>query len=492
MGYYIGIDIGTSAVKLIAIDNAGICVSSCEREYRYLEPYPGWKEISPKVWVEAVTSGLKELLSSIDRQAVKVIGMTGQMHTTVFLDREGQSIRPAIMWNDMRTKEYIPGLKACLAQEDTVQIKKIISTGSPAVNLLWLRDHETENFKKLSKFLIGPDYLVHYFTGQYSTDYCEASTSSLYDPKQRSWSKTMRELIGLHESVYPPIKGSQEIVGKLLPQLQEEFGLSADVKIIAGTGDNPAAAVATGSLQYNYPVLSIGTSGVLVLSRDIAATDTKGKWILFSLDGKHFHNMYQGVVQSAGGSFAWYVKNILQIDDFDTITQKIDLEKSVKNNLLFYPHLTGDKTIYADPYLRGAFLGLDTNTTREDLAAAVLEGICFAVKQLIQTMNLSPEELAKLKVTGGGANSNVWMQILADVLNMEIEQLDSNEGAAYGAALMALHSVPREFSIQESRSSVKIKGRLLPRPESVECYSVKYQTYLNIYKALQMVYQNNQ
>lgn len=492
MEYYIGIDIGTSAVKLTAIDETGSCVSCCERGYQYSEPFPGWKEISPSVWVEAVKGGLQELLLSIDRHAVKVIGMTGQMHTTVFLDQEGRCLRPAIMWNDMRTKEYIPELKAFLTQEDTVHIKNIISTGSPAVNLLWLRDHEAGNFNQLSKFLIGPDYLVYYFTGKYSTDYCEASTSSLYDPKQRTWSKTMQKLIGLNESVYPPIKGSQNVVGVLLPQLQEEFGLSSEVKVIAGTGDNPAAAVATGSLRYHDPVLSIGTSGVLVLSRDRVETDMKGKWILFSLDGKAFDNMYQGVVQSAGGSFAWYVKNILQEDDFHAITSQIDLEESGKNNLLFYPHLTGDKTIYADPNIRGAFLGIDTNTTREDMAAAVMEGICFAVRQLIQEMNLSPEESAKLKVTGGGSNSKVWMQILADVLNMEIEQLGSNEGAAYGAALMALNSEAQGNGGREYRSLVKIEGRLFPRLGYVKFYSVKYQKYLKIYKALKLIYQNVQ
>jgi xylulokinase len=489
MEYYIGIDIGTSGVKLTAINEAAMIVGSYEREYQYDEPEPGWKEIWPEVWVDAVRSGLNDLLSDLDRQAVKVIGFTGQMHTTVFIDENGQTIRPAIMWNDMRTKDYVPAIKRLLNENDTTAIQKIISTGSPALNLLWLKKHEEDNFKKLHKFLIGPDYLVYYFSGQYSTDYCEASTSSLYDSENQTWSETMRKLIGLDQSVYPPIKGSQEIVGTLRAELQSEYGLSSEVKIIAGTGDNPASAVATGCLSQRYPVLSIGTSGILMLSRNKIARNMKGKRILFSLDGKQINNLVQGAVQSAGGSYGWYVKKILKVDDFDTMTETVDITKLGENQLLFYPHLTGDKTIYADPTVRGAFLGLDTNHTREDMAIAVMEGISFAIKQLAQAMQLSEEELHKLKVTGGGANSKVWMQILADVLNVEIAQLDSNEGASYGAALMAKNAVNSHHISVELSHSVKLKNSIKPRPYHVELYLQKYNKYLKIYDALKMVYQ---
>lgn len=489
MEYYIGIDIGTSAAKLTAIDAYGTVIHCCDREYQYSEPESGWREIWPEVWVESVKDGLRELLSNIDRRLVKVIGMTGQMHTTVFLDQKGQCIRPAIMWNDMRTKEYVPVIKKNLIQEDTIAISKIISTGSPAVNLLWLRDKEEGSFKKLDKFLIGPDYLVYYFSGQYSTDYCEASTSSLYDPDSRNWSETMRKLIGLEKSVYPPVKGSQEVVGYLREELQKEFDLPADVKIITGTGDNPAAAVATGCLQYHYPVLSLGTSGILMLSRNEMEKEIRGKRILFSLDGKEINNLIQGAVQSAGGSYGWYVKKILQVDDFDTMTENVDVTRLGESDLFFYPHLTGDKTIYADPSIRGAFLGLDTNTTREDLAIAVMEGICFAVKQLTQAMQLSVEELKKLKVTGGGANSKVWMQILADVLNVEITPLDSSEGASYGVALMAKNSVHQEDTSAKIKSSPTHGESIAPRSYQVGLYLDKYKKYLKIYDAMKMIYQ---
>lgn len=489
MNCYIGIDIGTSAAKLLAIDEEGTVVCSCERVYQYSEPKPGWREIWPEVWLDAVRYGLNELFLTLDRSLVRAIGITGQMHTTVFLDENGQTIRPAIMWNDMRTKDDIPIIKKMLNQDDTVGIMKIISTGSPAANLLWLKNNEKDNFNRLSQFLIGPDYLVYYFTGRYSTDYCEASTSSLYDADSQRWSESMRNIIGLSETVYPPVRGSEEIAGMLRSDLQSEFGLSSDVKVIVGTGDNTAAAVATGCLKYRYPILSIGTSGVLVLSRDEIVSSIKGKRILFSLDGKHINNLIQGVVQSAGGSYGWYVKKLLQIDNFDELMKTVDVTKLGKGELIFYPHLTGDKTIYADPTVRGAFLGLHSNHAREDLAVAVMEGICFAVKQLAQAMQLSGEELSQLKVTGGGANSMIWMQILADVLNTEIDQLDSGEGAVYGVAMMARDATYTSEVLKEMQEPAKIKNRIHPRAEQVEFYSKKYNQYLRIYDALKTIYQ---
>lgn len=490
MSYFIGIDIGTSSAKLIAVDENGAVVKQCGRDYQYSQPHPGWREIWPGVWVTAVEDGLKELLSGLDRGQVKAIGFTGQMHTTVFLDEDGNCIRPAIMWNDMRTKDRISYMKESLkGKRDARAILKILSTGSPAANLMWLKEQEQENFDKLDKFLIGPDYLAYYFSGEAGTDYCEASTSSLYDTDERCWSVAMRSFLGLPQTAYPPVRGSQQVIGKLRDSLRKKYALPADVKIIAGTGDNPAAAVATGSLQYHYPVLSIGTSGVLVLSRRQMDTEQKGKQILFSLDGEMIHVLVQGVVQSAGGSYNWYVRNILGADDFDGLMKPVDMESLGKSELLFYPHLTGDKTIYGDPGLRGAFIGLDTNHTREDLAVAVMEGVCFAVKQLVQEMKLTPDELGALKVTGGGSYSAIWMQILADVLDGKVEQLDGGEGASYGVALMARNAVCPEIAGGGENRPVQVRGCFHPRTYHVGLYELKYKKYLRIHDALKMISQ---
>ena len=488
MDYYLGIDIGTSTAKFTVIDQNGSVVFSCRQEYQYLQPQTGWREIWPEVWVEAVKKGLNELLTAVERKNVKAIGISGQMHTTVFLDEFGNCIRPAIMWNDVRTKEYFPKLKSLLTQEDTRAISAIISTGSPAVNLLWLKDYESENFGKLKKFLVGPDYLVYYLTGNYATDYCQASTSSLYDVRSREWSRTMRELIGLPEEVYPAVKGSQEIAGVLREELQNEFQLLPNVKVVVGTGDNCASAVATGSLQNGYPVLSIGTSGVLVLPKGKSKEDSKGKEILFSLDGKRVSSLTQGVVQSAGGSYEWFGKQILGIDDFNDLIKEISTAEPAGSQLLFYPHINGDKTIYADSSLRGAFIGLSLSDTREDLALAVMEGVSFAFKQLIQEMDLSLENLSQLMVTGGGANSEIWMQLLADILNIRIARLECNEGASYGAATLAMNAM--EISLNATGNAVMSVnfGRCFePRTYHVELYLKKYEKYLRIYDGMKMI-----
>lgn len=261
------------------------------------------------------------------------------------------------------------------------------------------------------------------------------------------------------------------------------------MRVIAGTGDNPAAAVATGGLRYRYPVLSIGTSGVLVLTQDHVSQDMKGKQILFSLDGRDINVLVQGVVQSAGGSYQWYAKGILGVDEFDRFTESVNIETLGERDLLFYPHLTGDKTIYGDPDLRGAFIGLDTNHTKEDLAVAVMEGICFGIKQLTQEMHLTKEELGRFKVTGEGSYSRVWMQILADMLNVDIEQLDGGEGASVGVAILARDAFLEKTHNNTSGQPVKIRGRFIPRHYNVRMYETGYKKYLRIYDSLKMINQ---
>ena len=490
MSYFIGIDLGTSSVKEILMDETGRIIQEAAQDYRLLQPAPGFKEIEPETWWEAALSVLDRLLEDADRDEVEGIGITGQMHTVVLLDKEGNSLRPALMWNDTRTKDVIPELKEKIKDTDVAFINKIISTGSPAANLYWFAQNEPELFAKLDRFLIGPDYLVYRFTGIYGTDYCEASTSSLYDLNRCGWSPAMRKIVGLPEHVYPVVRGSAEIVGTLLPEIAERFRLRPDVKIIAGTGDNPAASIPTGCLGRQYPVFSLGTSGVLMYPREAPDFEAKGKNILFSFDSKKFYTLVQGVVQSCGSGYSWWNKDILQMDDFSAADRGIDVEHLGENDLLFYPHLVGDKTIYADPEIRGAFLGLSTDTTRMDMTQAVMEGIAFGLKQLIAEMHVSRESMEHLKVIGGGAKSRVWMQILADVLNSPIEQLEGNVGAGYGMALLSAYSCGAIASLEDiADRAVTVKERFLPRAYHVNLYQKKYRQYQRVYEAMKIVFQ---
>lgn len=487
MKYYIGIDMGTSSVKITCIDETGEILCEKSSEYEIREPKSGWKEIDPEIWIQGMDRAFLELFKEVDSQKVEAIGVTGQMHTLVTLDKNGKPVRPALMWNDTRTADMISDLKMRVQElEEDSHISNIISTGSPAVNLLWLKENEPENFEKIYKFLIGPDYIVFRLTGQIQTDYCEASTSSLCSLKTGKWSDEMRRMLGFSKEIYPSICGSLKTAGYVTGEWRERYGLRDHVRALTGTGDNPAAAISTGCFVEGYPVLSLGTSGVFMYPRKDLDLTAKGKNILFSMDGKDVFILVQGVVQSTGSSLSWWIKNVLNTPDFAGETGEIDIEHLGENGLIFYPHLVGDKTIYQDPKLRGAFLGLGTDTKRKDLTIAVMEGIAFAVKQLTKVMCVSKEDLHCLKVTGGGAKNEVWMQILSDVLNTEIGQLDSTAGAGYGIALAA--ACEDMDSMKEIiHHTVSVKKVFAPREYNVRLYEKKYRKYLRVYQALQSI-----
>ncbi len=483
---FIGIDIGTSSAKLVLADETGTVLHKASAEYKAAQPKEGWSEIEPGIWYDAVSACMKKLLSGADRGSVEGIGVTGQMHTTVFMDVDGNSIRPALMWTDKRTKKNIAYLKEQISLYPQINyIANIISTGSPAANLFWLKENEPENLAKLHKFLIGPDYIVFRLTGVYGTDYCESSTSSLYDLQNKRWSEDMRQIIGLTRDTYPEVRGSARIAGSLQPEIAHEFGLKEDVKVIVGTGDNPAAAITTGCLGHNNPVISLGTSGVLMLSREKPDFDAKGKNILFSFNDKDFFYLVQGVVQATGSSYAWWIRDILNTDELSAVDAQIDINTACRSEVIFYPHLSGDKTLYADPNLRGAFIGLSADTTRWEMAFAVMEGISFAFKELAQKMHFPWNKHSSINVVGGGAQSEVWMQTMSDILNIQINQLEGTTSASFAMALLAAYGCGRITDLGEASDKVMtIRRSFIPRPEFKSFYAQKYERYLRIHDAM--------
>lgn len=485
MSYYIGIDLGTSSVKLCLIDQDGKLIKECSKSYELLQPFSGWKEIDTNTWWECTCDAFAELLTGVDSSLVKGIGVTGQMHTLILIDGEGKAIRPAMMWNDTRSADIVPKLKKAMKDTDVEYLQGIVSTGSPAANLLWVRENERDNFKKIKKFLIGPDYIVYRLTGKYCTDYCEASTSSMYDTINKCWSPVIKDYIGLEDEIYPEVKGSAEIAGTIIPSIANKFSLNSDTMVIVGTGDNPAASIPTGCLGKNSIVFSMGTSGVLMFPRKYLDYKAKGKNILFAFDNTHCNILVQGVVQSCGSSFAWWNKNIIENSDYQYIDNVVDACKLGENKVLFYPHLLGDKTIYGDPMLRGAFLGLSTDTTKNDMILSIMEGIAFALKQLSEEMHLSKDDLKELKVIGGGSKSRIWMQILADVMQTKIAQLGGKGGAGYGVALLAAYGCGDIKTTEEiSDSALEVIGYFYPRKYNASLYEDKYRKYLKIHDAL--------
>lgn len=486
---YLGIDLGTSAMKMVLIDAAKRILGQITEEYEAMQQEGGICEIDPEIWYAAMERGLCRILEGQDAASIRGIGVTGQMHTLVVLGEDGRAVRPAMMWNDTRTKDLLPELREMIGGfEEGEYLSRTISTGSPAANLYWMKVYEPENLKRTRKFLIGPDYLVHRLTGNYVTDFCEASTSCLYRICQKQWSEEMRLLIGLDASVYPQIRPSAASAGRILPEICRKFGLSENTEVIAGTGDNPATAISTGCLGLGYPVISLGTSGVFMMPIEKPESQTKGKKILFSFDGRRYSYLVQGVVQSNGNTFDWWNRSIMEMRGFQAHTMALDVNKAAEKRLLFYPHLGGDKTIYADPELRGAFLGLGLDTTQEDLFYAVVEGLCFGFRELAEKMCFPLQQYGSVKVVGGGSRSLVWMQTLANVLNVSVEKMEGMIGPAFGIALLAAYRGGSISSLEQlSEGNVNIESRFAPNMQAAAFCEQKYREYLRVRAGLRYI-----
>ncbi|MCI8318167.1 MAG: xylulokinase [Lachnospiraceae bacterium] len=486
---YLGIDLGTSAMKIVLMDEQKQVLAQTTEEYQLSSPQAGWSEIDQELWFERMVQGIRKVLEGRDASGLRSIGLTGQMHTLLVLDGVGRCIRPALMWNDLRTKDLIVELKENMRSfEDGEYFSRIISTGSPAANLYWMKKYEPENFSRIEKFLIGADYLVYRLTGCYGTDYCEASTSCLYEIRNRRWSAQMREFLGLKESAYPDVHESAHVSGTVTPEMAELLGISTEVTVLTGTGDNPAMAISTGCLGKGYPVISLGTSGVLVIPVEPDRDNPYGKKILFSFDNQKYYNLVQGVVQSNGSTMEWWLRKVLKKKDFSYIDKGIDLERAKRNSVIFYPHLAGEKTLYADPALRGSFFGISADSEQEDLTYSVLEGLCFGFRELSEKMELPLAHYGSVKVVGGGSKSSVWLQIMANVLNLPIERMDGMIGAAYGMALLTAHRDGKATDYTRIvEKTIHVEECFQPDPEMAAICNKKYQIYKRIYTGMKYI-----
>lgn len=480
--FAIGLDIGTSSLKILVLNEKQQILFENSYSYEYEEPHEGYREINPNVWSSAVMKGLSEAVHVVDDKEHIVIGVTGQMHTTVFLDKDGIPVYPAIMWNDLRMAHNIPQLKEELSiYPETKYISKIISSGSPAANILWLSNKHPELFRKVCHILTPYDYIVYFLTGKYSQDYCDASTSSLYDIQTKSWSTIMMDKCKVSKKILGNVMPSCHIVGDVLPRICEILKLKHSPEVIVGTGDNPANAVSLHLIEQKEPVISLGTSGVVLIAKKDGDFEGKGKNVLFSMDGKEIVNIVQGTVRSAGGAQKWWVENGIQTSDFGVDQEKILRNNLGNNGVLFFPHITGDKLIYQDLDIRGAFIGLSASTQRKDMTQAVMEGVGYALKEVIDNMGLTfwPQ---KIRINGGGTKSKIWMTILASILNVQLEVVSANASPCFGICLLALQSkINLEYKDEKSTSSY------YPDIELVKKYEEGYQKYKKVYKALKQI-----
>ena len=485
---YVGIDLGTSAVKLLLMDGAGKIQKIVSKEYPLYFPHPGWSEQNPEDWYEKSIEGLKELLSGCDKSQVAGISFGGQMHGLVILDKDDQVIRPAILWNDGRTGEETDYLNQVIGKDKlSAYTANIAFAGFTAPKILWVKKHEPENFARIEKLMLPKDYLAYRLSGTFCTDVSDASGMLLFDVEHKRWSKEMMEICGVKESQLAEIFESYETVGTLKPELAAELGLSENVKIAAGAGDNAAAAVGTGTVGDGACNISLGTSGTIFISSEKFGVDEHNALHSFAHADGHYHLM--GCMLSAASCNKWWMDEILRTKDYSGEQKDIDVKELGKNHVFFLPYLMGERSPHNDPNVRGTFIGMSMDTTREELTQAVLEGVVFGLRDSFEVAKSLGIQIDRTKICGGGAKSPLWRQMVADILNIRVDIPESEEGPAMGGAMLAAVACGEYASVEEAAAKiVKVVDTVEPIPENAQRYEERYQQFRKIYPAVKALF----
>ena len=479
---FIGIDLGTSAVKLLLMDESGKIHKIVSKEYPLRFPHPGWSEQDPEDWISQTMEGMKELLSECDKSQVKGISFGGQMHGLTALDETDQVIRPAILWNDGRTGKEVEYLNSVIGKEKLSKYTANIAfAGFTAPKILWMKANEPENYSRIRKIMLPKDYLAYRLSGVFSTDYSDASGTLLLDVEHKCWSKEMMDICGLREEQLPKLHESWEAVGTLKPEAASELGLSEDVKIIAGAGDNAAAAVGTATVGGGACNISLGTSGTLFISSRKFGVDENNALHLFAHADGNYHLM--GCMLSAASCNKWWMDEILKTKDY--AGEQAQIAGLGENRVFYLPYLMGERSPHNDPDARAAFIGMSMDTTREDMTLAVLEGVAFGLRDSLEVARKIGADPGRTKICGGGAKSPLWRKIIANVMNMEVDIIGSEEGPGYGAAILAAVGCGVFPSVEAAAESlVKVTATEEPDEELVKKYEEKYQKFRKLYPAL--------
>ena len=485
---YVGIDLGTSSVKLLLMNSEGEVIKTVSREYPLSFPHPGWSEQSPADWLAQTKDGIKELISGCDKSQVAGIGAGGQMHGLVVLDENDNVIRPAILWNDGRTAEEVEYLNNVIGMDKLAQYTANIAfAGFTAPKILWMKNNEPENFAKIKKIMLPKDYINYCLTGVHCSDASDASGMLLYDVKNRCWSKEMLDICGISEDLMPKVYESYEAVGKILPEVADELGLSHDVIVCAGAGDNAAAAVGTGTVGNGACNISVGTSGTIFISADSFSENKNNAVHLFAHADGGWHLM--GCMLSAASCNKWWMEDILGTEDFAGEQSKISEDRLGKNRVFYLPYLMGERSPINDTNARGTFTGMSMDSTRADMTQAVLEGVAFGIRDSLEVARGLGLDIKKSRICGGGAKSPLWKKIFANVCNLELESITAEEGPGFGGAMLAMVACGEYSSVKEvAEKFVKVKDTTYPDKELVALYEERYAKYREIYPALKSVF----
>lgn len=485
---YIGVDLGTSAVKLLLMDGEGRIQNIVSREYPLSFPHPGWSEQNPEDWLRQTVDGIRALTENCDRTQIAGIGCGGQMHGLVALDKDDKVLRPAILWNDGRTAGETEWLNTEIGKGKLSQYTANIAfAGFTAPKLLWMRKNEPDLFARIDKIMLPKDYINYMLTGVHSSDYSDASGTLLLDVEHKRWSKEMLEICGIKETQMPKLYESYEVTGTLKLDIAAELGLPETVRVCAGAGDNAAAAVGTGTVGDGACNISLGTSGTIFISSGKFGADPNNALHSFAHADGSYHLM--GCMLSAASCNKWWMDDIIGTQDYASAQKEITDEKLGRSHVFFLPYLMGERSPINDTDARGAFVGLTMDNSRADMTQAVLEGVAFAIRDSLEVARSLGIDVKRSRICGGGAKSPLWRKMIANICKLDLELIESEEGPGYGGAMLAAVACGEYASVEDAAAElVKVVGTVAPEPELAARYEERYQAFRMLYPALKDVF----
>ncbi|WP_347548725.1 xylulokinase [Pseudalkalibacillus hwajinpoensis] len=479
MSYVVGIDLGTSAVKVIAVDRTGRVQAEVSRSYPLHHPKSGVSEQNPGDWVEKTLDALHELTKEIPASDIDGMSFSGQMHGLVLLDEQYQPLRPAILWNDTRTTEQCRTIEEQVGKERLLEIAKNPALeGFTLPKLLWVKENEPDLYEKATLFLLPKDYVRYRFTGELYMDYSDAAGTLLMNVSEKTWSDEIASRTGISRSLCPPLIESTERVGAFKDGLVE--GLT-NVSVFAGGADNACGAIGAGILEPGKTLCSIGTSGVILSYEEDTDLTVDGKIHYFN-HGKANAYYTMGVTLSAGQSLSWFKEQFAEDTPFEELLSDLDDVPAGSNGLLFTPYLSGERSPHADALIRGSFIGIDASHTRKHLVRSVLEGITFSLNESLAIFRESGKEIDEIVSIGGGAKNDSWLQMQADIFNATVTRHESEEGPALGAAMLAAFGCGWFPTLEACADSfLKVKKQFTPNDENVKAYHKLFSLYQSVY-----------
>ncbi|MEW6237712.1 MAG: xylulokinase [Candidatus Omnitrophota bacterium] len=497
MAYLIGIDVGTSGTKTVLFDEAGKALASCTVEYPLHTPHPGWTEQEPEDWWKATIESLKTVVgkSGVPASDIKGLGLSGQMHGSVFLDEKNQVVRPAILWNDNRTADACAEITQTIGEQRLLELASNPAlTGFTAPKAVWLKNREPENFKRTRTLCLPKDYIRFRLTGEMAMEVSDGAGTLLFNVKERGWCNEILDALGIPREWMPPMKESTDVIGTITASVAAQTGLKERTPVVGGGADNACGATGTGVVVEGRMLSSLGTSGVILAPSKTCQTDPEGRAHTFCHSVPNLWYL-MGVILSAGMSLRWYRDTVADSeraqaeksgrDPYDILTEQAGQAPVGSEGLIFLPYLTGERTPHKDPHARGGFIGLTIRHQRRHLIRAVLEGITFAMRDSLEIAKSLGVEIKEVRATGGGAKSAFWKQLQADIYGCEIATIGSDQGPAFGAAIMAGVGTGVYSSIPEACDAIiSVVERTAPDAARAKEYDDYYAVYRSLYPGI--------